>query len=549
MDECLEENTVLDFLAGRLANVELSKVEHHLDRCETCRTIVAGARSRESENPGLVRPPIAIGEVVDEKYVVERVLGQGGMGMVVLARHIELERKVAIKVLREGVLADESTLERFLQEAKSLALLTNDHVVHIHDVGRLASGVPYMVMEYLRGTDLAAEVKSRRRLEPSEVVRHLLAACEGLGEAHAAGIVHRDLKPGNLFLAEEHDKKRVLKIIDFGIAKSLTQKSRLTADWMILGSPQYISPEQLSTPRDVDARADIWALGAIAFRLLAGRTPFENRDLESALTNILENKRPPLLSLCPELDPLLAATVERCLSRDRDQRFASVEELSRALREVARPSVVSIPPPPRRIGAPAWKIAGVAGTVLVLAVIVLVVSGGLGALTGMTAASESLDAPLPAVDPKRADVTDVAAACRALAKKLDPNAELVGIDAVKPLANGVANLEAGETLLFTYEGEKNDKTGMISVEVTATRIEGTRLGFPRWAKPLADPRCSIKDAFRAAVNAGVPADARAEFEYGREPGIGNWSIDVPGRPELAREVDGATCKVVAIQKR
>lgn len=256
------------------------------------------------------------GQLIDEKFRVERVLGQGGMGVVVMARHVELDQPVAIKLLKEGVLDGDEAVQRFMREARALARLGGDHVVRVSDIGRLPSGTPYMVMEYLEGEDLSAVLRQRGALPAEEVADVLIQACAGLAGAHATGLVHRDSKPANLFRARQPDGTTLIKVLDFGIAKSLGG-TRLTAEFAVLGSPRYMSPEQLRTPRDVDARADIWALGAIGYRLLTDKPPFEGEGLDGLMDAMLTGRRTPLRALRTDLPGALVDAIERCLSVER----------------------------------------------------------------------------------------------------------------------------------------------------------------------------------------------------------------------------------------
>jgi serine/threonine-protein kinase len=278
---------------------------------------------------------VEAGARIGEKFVVERVIGSGGMGVVVAARHAELGQRVAIKLLKEGVLADADTEQRFFREARALARLQSDHVVRVHDVGRREDGTPFMVMEYLEGDDLSAVLRARNSVPFEEVVRWILEACTGLAEAHARGLVHRDLKPGNLFLAKRLDGSARVKVLDFGIAKSTRSRSKLTGARVFLGSPRYMSPEQLHSSRTVDARADIWSLGCVMYRLLSGKPPFDGEDLEEILGKIPLGQREDLRVAAPDLPEALYAAVDRCLEPDRDRRFGSVVELSQALAPIA----------------------------------------------------------------------------------------------------------------------------------------------------------------------------------------------------------------------
>ncbi|HTU58992.1 MAG TPA: serine/threonine-protein kinase, partial [Polyangiales bacterium] len=215
-------------------------------------------------------PPVAIGATVAEKYVVERVLGEGGMGIVLAARHRDLDQRVAIKCLLPEIAQRGVAAERFRREARAVASMRSEHICRVLDVGTLADGIPFMIMEYLDGCDLSQELERRERLPYREAVAYVLQACEALSEAHNAGIIHRDLKPANLFLEQRGAGTRRVKVLDFGVSKSLleAQKSQaLTQTANLVGSPLYMSPEQLESSRDVDARADIWGLGVVLYEL------------------------------------------------------------------------------------------------------------------------------------------------------------------------------------------------------------------------------------------------------------------------------------------
>jgi serine/threonine-protein kinase len=209
-----------------------------------------------------------IGRVLLGKYRIEHVLGHGGMGMVLGARHLELGELFALKLLLPHALADEDLKHRFAREARAAARLKGEHAARVHDIGRLEDGAPYMVMEYLEGTDLRALLRARGPLPAAEAVDYMLQACHAIREAHALGIVHRDLKPANLFLARRPDGSACMKVLDFGISKELgSVAGDLTKTGELLGSPLYMSPEQMVRRRDVDGRSDVWALGVVLYEL------------------------------------------------------------------------------------------------------------------------------------------------------------------------------------------------------------------------------------------------------------------------------------------
>ncbi|HVY44541.1 MAG TPA: serine/threonine-protein kinase, partial [Minicystis sp.] len=275
--------------------------------------------------------PVAIGAHIAGKYVVERILGRGGMGVVAAARHLELDEAVAIKFLRPEALGDDVSVQRFVREGRAAAKIKSEHVARVFDVGRLEpSGAPYLVMELLDGLDLGELVKQKGPLPVDVAVAYVLQASEALAAAHAAGIVHRDLKPSNLFLTHRLDGSPLVKVIDFGISKIVGREGEgdMTASAMMMGSPHYMAPEQMKSARDVDARADVWALGGILHALLTGRAPFPASTVMGVYDLIL--KGPPALGRVDVPTPLEAA-VQRCLALEPSKRFASVAELAAAL--------------------------------------------------------------------------------------------------------------------------------------------------------------------------------------------------------------------------
>lgn len=280
------------------------------------------------------------GDVLRGKYRIERILGRGGMGVVALAHHLRLDHPVAIKVLRPNP-TEPHAAERFAREARAAARLHGEHVVRILDVDDSESGLPFIVMEYLEGTDLEKIVKERGGLPVPEAVEYVLQACEGVAEAHAAGIVHRDLKPSNLFLVHRPDGSPCVKLVDFGISKPLeaTDEMALTDTEWVVGSPMYMAPEQLRSARDVDLRTDVWALGLVLYRLLTGKHAFEAESRPAVILRIAAEAPTPMESLRPDVPPALTQIILRCLAKDRNARFARVEELAAALEPFAPPRV------------------------------------------------------------------------------------------------------------------------------------------------------------------------------------------------------------------
>ena len=273
------------------------------------------------------------GQVLAGKYRVERVLGAGGMGIVVAARNIQLDAPVALKFMTDEGLADHALVHRFLREARATARLRGEHVVRVSDVGELESGAPYMVMEHLQGQDLGALLASLGPPPVSSAVEYAIQACEGLEEAHRAGIVHRDIKPSNLFLTRRPNGTPCIKILDFGISKSVTmlQASEFlhsTSDHAVFGTPLYMAPEQMRAARDVDGRADLWSLGASLYELLSGAAPFPAESIVALAYRIANEAPPPLRGRRPEIPEGLERAVLRCLARERDLRFPDARSLA-----------------------------------------------------------------------------------------------------------------------------------------------------------------------------------------------------------------------------
>jgi eukaryotic-like serine/threonine-protein kinase len=277
-----------------------------------------------------------VGAVVDGKYRIEGVIGSGGMGVVFLARHLSLRERVAIKVLKRDRAGRPGLVERLLREARAAASIRNRHGVRVLDVGTLPDAQPFIVMEYLEGEDLATRLNRTGPLPVSDAVDYVLEACEAVAEAHALGIVHRDLKPANLFLERRASGAVSIKVLDFGVARFLaghtdarSSESGLTSSHSFVGSPAYVSPEQLTMPDEVDTRADVWALGIILHEMLSGTQPFKAATLALTCTKILQEVVPPLAR--SDVAPEMAEALTRALEKDRERRFATVLELGAAL--------------------------------------------------------------------------------------------------------------------------------------------------------------------------------------------------------------------------
>jgi eukaryotic-like serine/threonine-protein kinase len=281
---------------------------------------------------------LSAGQIVADKYRIDGVMGTGGMGVVVAATHVELDQRVAIKFLR--VLSTEA-LARFQREARLLVRLKSPHVARVIDVGSLDDDTPYIVMEHLDGEDLSFVVAGNKKLPVEETVDYILQACEAVAEAHALGMVHRDLKPANVFVARGAGGTKSVKVLDFGVSKILDERSAgasdaprdgdLTNEGVALGSPGYMSPEQMTSARDVDERSDIFSLGAMLYRLVTGQPAYKGGSPVSILAAMAIDGLVPVRSVAPEVPDAFARVVERCLAQEKTARYSTVAHLAQAL--------------------------------------------------------------------------------------------------------------------------------------------------------------------------------------------------------------------------
>jgi serine/threonine protein kinase len=278
------------------------------------------------------------GDVLDGKYRIERLLGEGGLGAVAKATHLLRRAPVALKFMSGAVLSLPGAVERFVNEGVAASQIDSDHVVKVFDVGRLPNGSPYLVMEYLDGWDLGQLLESEGPILGVERAVHFtVQALRALQTAHVAGIIHRDMKPSNCFVIVKDGEPDFVKLVDFGISKVRTsedgQGAHLTRTNSALGTPLYMSPEQARSPRDVDHRTDLYSVGAILYEMLTGRTPYtaESGEYTEILFKIFTTEPEPLARVRPDLPEALAAVVHRALQRDVDARFASAADMADAL--------------------------------------------------------------------------------------------------------------------------------------------------------------------------------------------------------------------------
>jgi len=275
------------------------------------------------------------GDVIAAKYQVQRIIGAGGMGVVLQATHLQLGQSVAIKLLNVDEATRAEATVRFLREGRAAASLKGDHVVRIYDVGTLDDGLPFIVMEFLHGVDLAELLEIQGPLSVEQAVEYITQATSAIAEAHDNGIVHRDLKPSNLFATQQSDGSNSIKVLDFGISKSMATDTQLqgnlTATRSVLGSPFYMSPEQVRDAKKVDTRTDIWSLGVILQELLTGEPVFNAETLTGICAAIAADAPTPLRERRPDAPPELERVILRCLEKDPGRRFQNARDLLAAL--------------------------------------------------------------------------------------------------------------------------------------------------------------------------------------------------------------------------
>jgi len=295
--------------------------------------VALGRRSANTSILPVVEPlPLPlVGHFIAGKYIVERLLGEGGMGVVFEVRHAQLGQRFAVKLLQPEIVRDAEAVARFDREARAAASLTGRHVCHVTDVGSREDGSPYMVMECLDGEDLGALLERQGPLPLADAIRYVLEACEAMDEAHARGIVHRDLKPENLFLSRDTDGTHV-KVLDFGISKRADDNAvNVTRTQSSLGTPLYMSPEQTRSTKHVDARTDVWSMGVILYELLSGDVPFKGETPGQVAVSVAVDKVVPLLSYRPDLPPAIEAVIAMSLAKDVDDRYPSIRAFAVAL--------------------------------------------------------------------------------------------------------------------------------------------------------------------------------------------------------------------------
>ena len=359
--------------------------------------------------PGASLPPQSlIGHTIDQRYRVEALLGEGGMGLVYRVRHTRLNKLLAIKILRRENTRDEEVLARFRREAEAASAIGNQHIVDVSDFGMLADGSTYFVMECLEGMDLIEAMDVAKQMDEARVLHIAGQICKALGAAHDAGIVHRDLKPENIFLTRRNETEDFVKVLDFGIAKVANGPKRLTRQGEVLGTPHYMSPEQCEG-ENIDHRADVYALGVLLYEMLTGHVPHDADTMMGILTKqMYEDPIPPRVRV-PSVSVELEGMIMRCLEKNADRRYQTMREVEVDLGRISAglpprgPETVTLtptrPPAPRRRSLSALHLGSLALATLLL------VAMAIGALTTLDRSAdprrpEPPPEPSPASDPE-----------------------------------------------------------------------------------------------------------------------------------------------------
>jgi len=378
----LTEERLQAFIEGVASASGAAEVEGHIDGCEDCRRLLSALVRSQRDAAGdpthqVAVSPVTEGDLVAGKYKVERIIGSGGMGSVVAAWHQQLNQRVALKFMLPSIAADPQAAARFLREARAAARLQTPHVAHVLDLDSLPNGTPYLVMEFLEGETLAQRLQRAGRLSVPEALGFIRPALAALAEAHALQIVHRDFKPANLFHARRPDGSELIKVLDFGIAKSMDPEIEKdltsTSTRVLMGSPPYMAPEQVNQG-PIDARTDVWAVGVVLYELLSGKPPFEGATLADLMFAIQNKPHRPLAGELP-LPRGIAEVIDLCLQKKPERRLADAGAVLQALEGAEDTPLAKAPGAPKKTLAPAAIAAAALAAALVISLAVHVARG------------------------------------------------------------------------------------------------------------------------------------------------------------------------------
>jgi serine/threonine protein kinase len=360
-----QRQTLLDTFSAAREKAEIKKEQ---DQTSSQPTTVSLAPSNPPEGSG------PIGSYLDGRYLVRRLIGEGGMGLVYEAEHVEIGRRVAVKILHSAYTKQGEVVARFRSEARAATRIGHPHIIDVFDSGTTVDGSVYFVMEYLDGIDLAHLIDKEGSLPVERAIRLCREICQALAAAHKAGIIHRDMKPENVFLIERDGQKDFVKVLDFGIAKTLEaiteRQGRLTNPGMAMGTPEYMAPEQ-AAGANADARADVYAVGAILYEMLVGRPPHEGNTIMDVLTKKATEKPAPVVSLRPDVPAELERVVMRCLAMSPDERPQSMDALAQDLGRLSGPAPRTVTQPqltdrvPRNSLLPYFAVSALGAVMLV----------------------------------------------------------------------------------------------------------------------------------------------------------------------------------------